>query len=72
MEETTYTKSLRLVPFEERLFCSKCDTEMKWDRGTLLSHPTKYRHTCPKCEYTELFYASYPRIVHKIDSVTSV
>lgn len=55
----------RADTFVYRLYCDKCQSEMRWDAMTLTSNPPQYRHDCinPECDHTETVIGKhYPAV----------
>ena len=64
-------KKRYLVPFEERLFCDNCGSEMQFSGKILMTQPEKYEYLCPKCNKVFVSEEKYPNIKYEEKTVCS-
>lgn len=67
-------KKFKVVPYEIHMFCD-CGGEFVEDSSMAAgiaknffgfpTIPQKYKHTCNKCGYVELFDTIYPKIIYE-------
>ena len=55
-------KSKEVKVYQDKLYCDKCGTEMKFTGMALATYPMRYPHMCPKCDYRETHNVVYPTI----------
>ena len=63
-------KEDKVEVFQQRLYCDKCGTEMKFTGMALTTYPMQYPHKCPICGYRENAHCVYPDVVfRRIDEI---
>ena len=58
-------KKRYLVPFEERLYCDDCGTEMQLSNKAIMADPPQYEHFCPKCGKSVIMDEVFPNIKYE-------
>ena len=59
------TIAKEVIPYEEHLYCEKCNKEMEMQNMALLTDPVQFVYKCPECGNTYAATESYPRLVYK-------
>lgn len=62
------TIAKEVIPYEEHLYCEKCNKEMEMQNMALLTDPVQFVYKCPECGETYTTTESYPRLVYKAKS----
>jgi Zn finger protein HypA/HybF involved in hydrogenase expression len=55
-------KEKEVKVFEERLYCDKCETEMRHMGAVMYTNPPLYEYYCPKCHNKLKSLEVYPSI----------